>query len=261
MISVRQKKSIFTTSTVWFANTPALGRILSLATYRQCRSAGRYPSFLKRPFHTIYIDLKQNEDAILSAFKKSTRYDVRRAEQEAIECGVVEAKASFVDFYNVFADSKGRPRIRIGELDAFGKSISITEARGRSERLVMHSYILDREGARARLLHSASDFRNMTTADQRNEVGRANRLLHYVDMLTFKEMGFEVYDFGGYSISDLDDEKRRINDFKAGFGGTIVEETDAVSLGVYLINKLRGSLASLRSLVDHGSMRPAGSRG
>ena len=61
-------------------------------------------------------------------------------------------------------------------------------------------------------------------------VGRANRLLHYTDMLFFKNHGSKIYDWGGISDSE---EIRNITDFKSRFGGIEIDTfyvQEAVSL-------------------------------
>ena len=56
-----------------------------------------------------------------------------------------------------------------------------------------HAY--HRNTERVTLLYSASFFRN---SDLRTQVGRANRLHHWLDMLRYKNAGIATYDFGGW---------------------------------------------------------------
>ena len=73
------------------------------------------------------------------------------------------------------------------------------------------------------LFYSASLFRELDNSAIRNRIGRANRLLHWQDMLHFKAGGISVYDFGGWYAGDSDLERLRINKFKEEFGGQIVK--------------------------------------
>ena len=52
------------------------------------------------------------------------------------------------------------------------------------EVVVWHSYAL--AGNRARLLQTASLFRDSRSSAERNAIGRANRALHYEDMIAFR---------------------------------------------------------------------------
>jgi len=50
-------------------------------------------------------------------------------------------------------------------------------------------------------------------------VGRANRWLHWRDMLCFKEAGVQCYDWGGMFEDESTPERAGINRFKRDFGG------------------------------------------
>lgn len=54
---------------------------------------------------------------------------------------------------------------------------------------------------------------------ERALVSRANRWLHWQDMLTFKQKGFECYDWGGLFEDETSPERAGINRFKCDFGG------------------------------------------
>jgi hypothetical protein len=92
------------------------------------------------------------------------------------------------------------------------------------EVLIWHAHL--RGPDRARLLHSASIFREMDK-DTANLIGRANRLHHWADMQRFRGEGLGTYDFGGWYAGSEDAAKLRINDFKRGFGGAIVPQYNA----------------------------------
>ena len=83
------------------------------------------------------------------------------------------------------------------------------------------------------LCYSASDFRGESV--DRALAGRANKLLHWKDMLQLKEAGCEVYDWGNVSSFE---EYNGIDTFKAGFGGA-----QQVLYNVAVGNSLRGKLA------------------
>jgi len=88
--------------------------------------------------------------------------------------------------------------------------------------VVWHVHAVTQE--KATLLHSASHFRQLDDNEARAVVGRANRLLHWRDMLFFKAEGKSVYDFGGWYASTENVELLRINQFKEGFGGVRTDQ-------------------------------------
>jgi len=73
-------------------------------------------------------------------------------------------------------------------------------------------------------LHSASLFREYSDTPTRNLIGRANRNLHWHDLLRYKEAGVPLFDFGGWYDGRDDEEQLRINAFKEEFGGRVVRE-------------------------------------
>jgi lipid II:glycine glycyltransferase (peptidoglycan interpeptide bridge formation enzyme) len=54
--------------------------------------------------------------------------------------------------------------------------------------------------------------------------GRANRLLHWEDILYFKNQGYEIYDLGGITLDESNKEGQAIAKFKRCFGGTLIKE-------------------------------------
>lgn len=243
MITLTSRKKVFTLKTYWFSKNIQLIKGVGFTIYKQCQDNKNYPFFIKKVFNTIHIDLNKNESVLRSDFTKTTQYEIRKAERDGVVCSSNLSVEEFVNFFNIFAQSKNRSKITISDLEIFGENLIITEASHNDTVLVMHCYISDTNGKRIRLLHSASEFRNITNSEQRNLVGRSNRLLHFHDICLAKKLGMSIYDLGGYSISDLDDEKKKINDFKKSFGGTIVEEPDYVSIllniTLFLITKFK----------------------
>lgn len=175
-------------------------------------------------FHTCMNDLTISEEEQLAAINKAVRYQFRRSDKDGIEIRFYTKtdieKApdlidSFADIYERMYLSKGSDTklntTAIGKyLEADGILFSAVWHQG--EMIVFHSYICD--AADARLLHSASCFRE-ESADQ-SMIGRANKRLHWEDMLYFKKKGLLRYDWGG--ISDFENPNG-IDEFKLKFGG------------------------------------------
>lgn len=177
-------------------------------------------------FETLLSDLSEDEETILSHYSKNCRYEVRRAPKEGVVCAVKCGKEiteqdilTFTDFFEQFWASKGisytekeKCRAMMRQYAA-ADAMALTTASVGDKLLVYHTYVLDER--RVRLYQSASQFRtdeSITT----NIVGFANRYLHYQDMLFFKNMGKEQYDWGGAGKTE---DVESITKFKESFGG------------------------------------------
>ena len=124
----------------------------------------------------------------------------------------------FYSMYNQMYSEKGMSGIYVNhkEIEAYIEygSLFLTCAYVDEKPVVFHSYIGNDN--RVRLLHSCSEFRNLDNA-RRNAIGRANKYLHWEDMLYFKSLGTRAYDWGGVtSFENLNG----IDKFKMAFGGT-----------------------------------------
>lgn len=178
-------------------------------------------------FHSIMIDLSRPEADLFQDIKKGTRYEIRRAAEKD---GVQErfwsgaggpALDGFIEFYDRFALDKRLPRAnrpKLRELAGAAALALSTAGQADGQPIVWHAYVLAAE--RARLLHSASLFRERQDPQSRQRIGRANRYLHWRDMLHFKQAGVRLLDMGGWYDGSEDAERLRINAFKEEFGGT-----------------------------------------
>ena len=183
--------------------------------------------------HTLVIDLTQSDEQLLAKMKAGTRYEIRRAQtKDALEFrppGRPDDKTlhEFHIFLARFTADKGRPPASREYLRAAAAAgvLRLSALLNEGEVVVWHSYLLI--GHRARLRHSASLFRGQDNA-RRNLMGRANRLLHWLDMRALRDQGATLYDFGGWYASLDDADKLRINQFKEGFGGVRRAEREAV---------------------------------
>lgn len=186
-----------------------------------------------RPFHTILIDLREAGETTFGRFKKDTRNEIRRArDKDAItyhfwQLPSAETISRFARAYAQLAADRHLnrlgPRIAAAARDGCLRISAVQSKAGIP--LGWHVYI--QASQRVRLLHSVSSFRHLTGSAERNLVGRANRLHHWLDMVQFKDNGVSVYDFGGWYEGYSDSVKLRINRFKEEFGGTVVQEFNA----------------------------------
>ena len=175
------------------------------------------------PFLTLVSDLSMDETRIMEGFGNTNRYKIRRAEtKDGLEAAFVTDPLArldeFCEFYDAFAREKSmQPAYRRGLVAASAaRQLVLTSASRGGEPLVWHAYVISAK--RAALLHSASHFRGRENSD-RALCGRANRWLHWRDMLSFRQMGLLQYDWGGLFENETDAEHASINHFKSEFGG------------------------------------------
>ena len=182
---------------------------------------------------TRIIDLEQSEDVLFRACSKSNRYKIERAKRRdnvrtaflpgSDERGLLE----FVEYYDRFAATKNVPPLRRDQLTAVARAGKLVVSTARNEDgglLAAHAYFLEQD--RARLTHSASMFRLEADSAERNRIGRVNRLLHWDDMVRFRDAGVKTYDMGGWYTGRRNQAQLRINTFKEEFGGRVVHEWD-----------------------------------
>jgi hypothetical protein len=210
------------------------------------------PGMVCRAFHTILLDLKRDPHQLLAQMKRDTRYEIRRAgNQDQLTCDWSNARdrqefQRFCDYYDEFATQKGQPKLNRAWLSLLANDDALTLSRvsdSTGETLVWHLY--HRSSTRATLFHSASLFRKLDRSAIRNEIGRANRFLHWQDMQRFQAEGISVYDFGGWYEGDKDLERLSINKFKEEFGGQIVKDyicERALTVKARLFLRVRGLL-------------------
>jgi hypothetical protein len=186
--------------------------------------------------YTILLDLSKNNEELLSQLRKNTRYEINRArEKDNIKCFTFFEKneknekkiSQYIDFYNAFAASKNRSAIKFSDIKQFYENETICiryalKEGDESEILTMHAYIVSDNTAR--LHQSSSLFRTREDSEYKNLVARANRFLHWDDILYFKNKGLSLYDLGGWYGGQLLKEQLLINQFKESFGGEKKQE-------------------------------------
>ena len=229
MIAITRSKCGIPISDIFFAKKIEEGGSGTPLCFFQ-QAATRHPNF--KPVQTSAIDLTAPLEEISSPISKNTRYKIQRAEREGFVPRLVmnpsiEEGSLYAHFYNTFAKHKGLPPCNRAKLKALSTSSalllsSISDSDG--NLLSAHAYVKDEEVGRARLLYSASHYRAMDDSAERNKVGRANRLLHWYEILTLKNLGFRLYDLGGIPLDSTDHEKNAIARFKLEFGGKLLVE-------------------------------------
>ena len=208
---------------VWFADEPV--KESGIITYHQAAYEGKNAT----KFETLINKLDEDEEGIKSHFSKSCKYKVNRAAREDVDIVIKSPEQisdedieSFLTFFTAFWDSKGTKFDNYDSVkrdlrdirDANGLTIAYAKVAG--QIAIYHTHIYDEKTAR--LLHSASLYRLQgdEEGNTKNLIGMANRYLHFKEMLHFKSLGIEEYDWGGAGI---DDDVKNITEFKESFGG------------------------------------------
>ena len=216
---------------VWYDEDLPLDCGIDVGLYRQ-RSAP-VPGSHATPLLSLVVDLARSEDEIMESFGKDCRYKVKRADSrdQLREEFITEPEArlgEFRAFYDAFAAEKGlRPCYHEWLLAACAAhQLVLTLAARDGEPLVWHALLIARGSAW--LQYTGSCYRNRDNA-YRALVGRANRWLHWKEMLYFKAQGLAHYDWGGLFADESLPERAGINRFKKEFGGQTVRAYDCVA--------------------------------
>lgn len=191
---------------------------------------------------TLVIDLENEPDDIFISFHRQNKQKIKRAQREGYQHEVLNSPTSseisaFIDFFQAFALWKG---IALLPENRFKRSaeagvISITWMRDENQiPLCGHAYLHD--GNSVSMIHSASH-RVGKDSSQRNRIGRANRLLHWENILYYRHIGVKWYDFSGIFIDPLKEQEQNINEFKRSFGGQEVDE-----VRVFKSHSLKGKI-------------------
>lgn len=232
MINVKRKIKGLSYSQKWFYDNISFIDSLKIVSYLQTNYSRRKLFFIRTKFYTIRIDLTKSINELYDGFSKETKYEIRRAERDGINVIYNYNERSFLKIYNAFAEKKGLNKITIDKLNSFKNHLLISASISNNEISSVHLYLCD--GEIARLLYSA---RNIDCHLKNSEIGRANRYLHYKDILFFKDLNYKIYDLGGYADSD-DENLVGINKFKLSFGGNIVEMHHYYSFLYYFLLKI-----------------------
>jgi hypothetical protein len=179
----------------------------------------------------MIVDLSQTPDQMLRKMKSHTRYKLRRAaEKDQLTYEHTNGREGtsidlFSDHYDAHAAYKGLPhtsRTRYRILAQAG-ALDLSFIRDQAGDILSASSCLVLP-KRIRGLHLGVAFRAASDPARRSMIGRANRYLRWLDMLRFKNAGVQWFDFGGWYTGSADPSRLRVNEWKAEFAGTVVQE-------------------------------------
>lgn len=226
MVQITYRKKGIRITQLWFSESMITSHSLKtdILFYHGIPQRQADNKCLFTEFHTLVSDLCLSEEDLLSRINKNVRYEIRRNCKEEVDYRVFlpsklqqkpEIILQFADMYEAMYRQKGQKAVfnKIQFLEYLKqKAILLSAIYQNGLPLVFHSYIVGEN--QVRLLHSVSDFRSKDV--DANLVARANKRLHWEDMLLFKKQGKEIYDWGG--VSSLE-EPNGIDAFKFKFGG------------------------------------------
>lgn len=226
------------TTEKWFSHRLSMMDAFGFTVYKQVPRTKNVLGFIKDPFYTILIDLTKDEAVIFSHFAHQTRSQINQFEKLGYEVSTT-SNQDFINFYNVFAGVKDLPLISRNRLAKYKGHMVFTQIKHDGITLAMHAYLLDHQSKRVRCNYSASHRLINPDKELQKTIGQANRTLHWCDMKYFKQQGFKIYDFAGYSTDPQNKSLQFVNQFKKGFGKTIVEENIYHSIPAFIMTTYR----------------------
>lgn len=238
MIRFKKKFYFFKLTEQWFHVKSVYANLWSLVNYCFLNVDDSSKPFgcVKTYSHTVTLDLNQTEEDILSGFRKKTLQNIKKSEQMGMTCLFNQDLPRFIDFYNHFALRKGIYPIPNSLADHFTDQYVTCFVQFEGETLAAHLQLFDKDAGMARG-YLAGNRRFDERFDQ-SIVGMANKLLKKEELLYFKKMGIETYDFGGYAHNTSDKSLQGINEYKLSFGGKIVRQANFESTPYFLLKKL-----------------------
>ncbi len=239
MLTIRKKFLVFTVSEHWYECRYKWYELLGMTAYLHVKNnVPKPPLTVSKPNYTIENNLELTGEQIFEAFTKQYRNQIRQAEKDGVECYFHRDIKGFVPFFNDFARSKGIHQTSERRLEEMGEELLLSYASINGKVVAAHSYHYDRESKVVRTFQSASVRLDEESGLDKNLVGKANKLLHYKDMLHFKNMGVTTYDFGGYAPPEDKRDLKGVNDFKLNFGGEIVTCRNYYTIPYYVCRVL-----------------------
>lgn len=221
----------------WFSEKTLFSDCLKIMIYKQLDLGVKTNGFfIKKYFYTLHSDLTLTEESILKKFSSTIRNEINRSEREEYAFNSSELKEEFITIYNEFASQRGIASVTLEKLNDYKENLVLTSSSINGVITAVHSYLVDFDNRRVRLLHSGT--LRFSERIDRNMIARSNKFLHFKDMQKFKMEGFLIYDWGGIAYETEDKALQGINKFKGSFGGELIKQKELSSLFYYLILKI-----------------------
>ncbi|MCA1031102.1 hypothetical protein LCL95_08715 [Bacillus timonensis] len=226
MLTIKRKYRFVKIDTTYF---PSNGSKLPIS---ECDLVGLihtdYPFTGAEEIETFHIHLEETVEELRRKLGKTNRYKINRGmKRDNINAVVITDPSEreieeFQEYYNKFAKNKNTVlctdfHVQTLKLLRDQNSLILTYIVN-NEKLILGYHVYVGDGKKAMLLYSCSHYRMSEENSSRALIGRANRTLHWQDILWFKENGYSIYDFGGTTKDE------GIKRFKSEFGGSVVKQ-------------------------------------
>lgn len=182
------------------------------------------------PRHTLWVDLRQSEAALLAQMKPKGRYNIRVAQRHGVTIVEDNSARGRHDFQAIYADTAGRQGFAAMPPDYFQTLIPLLVSRHRGSL-----FFAEHQGVRlaaALVVYfgpRATYFFGGSLGDHREVM--APYLLHFEIMRQAKARGHAWYDFWGVAPdNEPDDAWHNLSVFKRKFGGVEVRLTPTLDL-------------------------------
>ncbi|PLR73530.1 hypothetical protein [Bacillus sp. UMB0728] len=174
------------------------------------------------------INLEEEEEGIFQRIHKNTRYKIKRAmnRDELTYIELTHPKneeiEKFSEFFNPFAKERNIRLCDVSKLMAIRdqRSLVISYVVSKNNQVLCY-HVHHKEEEQGYLIYSASKRYEKSDSLERNLIGRANRYLHWKDILSFKEKGCKWYNFSGKVLNERDQGGQNVNKFKEEYGPTV----------------------------------------
>lgn len=193
------------------------------------------------------LDLVPSEEQLLMDMRKTTRYEIRRAQKLGVRIEKSENSRDLIFFHTLYEKTVQRhgfvPHSGIDEeFEIFAKENNALLYLGRYEGKVLAAAIILFYGNQAIYHHSAS----LSSA-----VG-VNYLIQWEAIKEAKKRAMTVYNFWGIAPEDKPNHPwRGLSLFKTGFGGRRVEYIHAHDLSISPYYFLARSVETIRRIIKH----------
>jgi hypothetical protein len=236
MLVFKKKLFLLNIKQIWFSSYINFSDIFKITIYKQIDFNIKKPLFFFEKFHTLNTDLTIELENIFKNFNSTLKNEINKAKKDNFILNFNESSSNFLLIYNEFANYKNLPKISIDNILCYRDKIIFTSICKDNIILTVHSYLIDKELNKVRLLHSANSRFYEKYCDK--IISRSNKFLHFNDIIYFKLQGIAIYDWGGIAYETNDKILIGINSFKKSFGGELVCQKNVYSPLYYLLLKL-----------------------
>ncbi|MCA9381206.1 peptidoglycan bridge formation glycyltransferase FemA/FemB family protein [Candidatus Dojkabacteria bacterium] len=193
----------------------------------------QYQSFLKQSGwsksivlgqarHQWFMDISEDEEAILKNLKKDTRYYINRGKNKGIKIVRATEERTVNDFIELMHQTKERQNFANFDDSYYKDQWTDLQPKGIAEIFVAYLNEKPLAGALMNYYDKTSYYSHAgSTSDQELAKLAAPYYLHWEMIRYAKCIGCEVYDFWGVIPKGIKHDWRGLSDFKMKFDGTL----------------------------------------